>query len=184
MPVQPPRSSRSVALGIVGLSVGLIAVLGLFVWAIPSLTEENKVEIQIGDDVFDAGPASQRADSIDRDGPVLFSDVASGQRDIYLQHVGTDPAVGWLAFDARRAEVDRSCTLQWQADSSSFTDPCDGPPVDEVGNGLRHYAVTVNTDGQVEVDLRTSTGTQGAPSTPTTAAPTTSTSSDIVISGR
>jgi len=113
---------------------------------------------------------------------VLFSDVASGQRDIYLQHVGDDPAVGWLAFDARRPDADRTCTLVWEASRQLFTDPCGGEPVDELGNGLRHYAVTVNADGNVVIDFRNATGTTGEPSTATTAAPTTT--SSIVVTGQ
>ena len=47
-------------------------------------------------------------------GPVLFSDVAGGSRDIILQHLGTDPDSGWLAFEARRAGQDRRCFFEWR----------------------------------------------------------------------
>ena len=166
-PVKQSRSPRSLALGVLGLTIGIIAVLALFVLAIPSLTEENRVSVQLGDDRFDAGPAADRADAIERDGPILFSDVASGQRDIWLQHLGDDPAAGWLAFDARRPEVGRDCTLQWEPGADDFRDPCTGQAVPADGEGLRHYPVEV-VDGIVLVDLRNPTGTEAVPSPPPT----------------
>lgn len=152
MPVQTTRSNRSVALAVLGLTVGIVAVLALFVVAIPSLTEEGKVQVQLGDDRFPAGPAESRADAIDRDGPILFSDVAGGQRDIYLQHLGDDPLEGWLAFDARRPGQPRTCTLVWVADAGVFVDPCDDVEVPADGTGLAPYPAEVD-DGQVIVDL-------------------------------
>ena len=166
-PVKQSRSSRSLVLGVLGLTVGIVAVLALFVLAIPSLTEENKVAVQLGDDRFDAGPAADRADAIDRDGPILFSDVASGQRDIWLQHLGDDAEAGWLAFDARRPEVGRDCTLRWAPEQAAFVDPCGGGEVPADGAGLRHYPIEV-VEGTVLVDLRNPTGTDAVPSPPPT----------------
>lgn len=152
MPVQQTRSNRSIVVAVLGLTVGIVAVLGLFVVAIPSLTEEGKVTVQLGDDRFPAGPAEARAASIERDGPILFSDVASGQRDIYLQHVGDDAEQGWLAFDARLPGRGRECTLVWQPEQGEFTDPCDGTTVPADGEGLAHYPAEV-VEGEVVVDL-------------------------------
>ena len=47
-----------------GLVIGLLLVLGLFIFAIPSLTESGKVEVQLGPDRFDAGPVDDRAETI------------------------------------------------------------------------------------------------------------------------
>lgn len=152
MPVQQTRSNRSVIVAVVGLSVGIIAVLALFVVAIPSLTEEGKVTVRLGDDRFPAGPAEARAASIERDGPILFSDVASGQRDIFVQHLGDDPLEGWLAFDARRPGQGRACTLVWVPGEAVFVDPCDDVVVPADGEGLPQYPAEV-VDGGVVVDL-------------------------------
>lgn len=152
MPVQQNRSNRSAVLAVLGLTLGIAAVLGLFVVAIPSLTEEGKVQVQVGDDRFQAGPAEARAASIDRDGPILFSDVAGGQRDIYLQHLGDDPTQGWLAFDARRPEQPRDCTVVWIVDDQVFEDSCDGTIVPADGEGLAQYPAEVD-EGTVLVDL-------------------------------
>ena len=153
MPVKPPsqRSTRAVVLGLVGLVAGIAAVVALFVVAIPSLTESNRIEVRLGDDVFVAGNAGARAAAIAADGPILLADVASGDRDVYLQHLGDDPDSGWLVFDARRPGAGRDCTLVW--DDGQFTDPCDGTVVPADGSGLAAYNVDVDDDGRVVIDL-------------------------------
>ena len=167
MPVQETRkrTSRSIILAVAGVAVGIALVLGLFVVAIPSLTESGKVEVKLGSDTYDAGSASSRAENIAEGGPLLFSDVSSGKRDIYLQHIGDDVTTGWYAFDARRAGQARDCTLSWQT-SGTFRDPCDDTIVAADGTGLLSYPVTITDKGKVIVDLRgdaveTTTSTSG-----------------------
>lgn len=137
--------------GIVGLAAGIIAVVALFVVAIPSLTESNRIEVRLGDDVFVAGNAAARSAAIAADGPILLADVASGDRDVYLQHLGDDPNEGWLVFDARRPGTSRDCTLVWG--DGQFTDPCDDTVVPADGSGLPAYNVSVDDDGRVVIDL-------------------------------
>ena len=156
MPVQESRkrTSRSVVLAVAGVAVGIALVLLLFVVAIPSLTESGKVEVKLGSDTYDAGSATARAENISTGGPLLFSDVSSGNRDIYLQHIGDDIETGWYAFDARRPGQARDCTLSWQASLSNFRDPCDGETIADDGTGLLSYPVTITDKGKVIVDLR------------------------------
>lgn len=167
MPVQDARkrTSRSIILAVAGVAVGIALVLGLFVVAIPSLTESGKVEVKLGSDTYDAGSASARAENIAEGGPLLFSDVSSGKRDIYLQHIGDDVTTGWYAFDARRAGQARDCTLSWQT-SGTFRDPCDDTIIAADGTGLLSYPVTITDKGKVIIDLRgdaveTTTSTSG-----------------------
>ena len=156
MPVQESRkrTSRSVVLAIAGIAIGIILVLVVFVVAIPSLTESGKVEVKLGSDTYDAGTASARAQNIADGGPLLFSDVSSGRRDIYLQHLGDDDATGWFAFDARRPGQGRNCTLVWQPSTGDFRDPCDSTIVAGDGTGLPDYVVTITDKGKVIVDLK------------------------------
>jgi hypothetical protein len=156
MPVQKSRkrSARSVAMGVAGVAVGIVLVLLVFVVAIPSLTESGTVEVKLGSDTYDAGSATARAENISDGGPLLFSDVSSGNRDIYLQHIGGDITTGWYAFDARRPGQGRDCTLSWQASLLNFRDPCDGATIAADGTGLLSYPVTITDKGKVIVDLR------------------------------
>lgn len=183
MPVaQTKASPRSIAL--VAFSVLVVLLAGaLFLFALPSLNESGKVEVKLGADTFDAGNKDLRAASIAADGPILFSDVASGQRDIYLQHTGDSPDRGWLAFDARKAGQGRDCTLRWQSGERVFTDPCDGTVVPADGTGLVQYPVTVTEAGNVVIDLNaerrraaTTTAPPGGTDAPTT-------TSSILVTG-
>ena len=153
MPVRPSRtrSPRSLVIGVLGLVIGIALVLALFVLAIPSLTEQNRIEVRLGDDVFVAGNATDLAEAIANDGPLLLADVASGDRDVFLQHLGDDPLTGWVVFDARRPGAGRDCTLVWG--DGQFTDPCDGTVVPADGEGLAGYDVAVDDDGKVVVTL-------------------------------
>ena len=173
-PVAPrkERNPRTVALGLIGVVVGIVLLLVVFVFAIPSLTESGNVKVKLGTDTFDAGLANKRAETIRRGGPLLFSDVASGQNDIYLQHLGEDDAVGWLAFDARRTGTSRDCTLTWDEDGNQFTDPCDGTVVPADGSGLKQYQVVVTESGTVVINLDPD---NPIPSSSTTSASTTTT---------
>lgn len=140
---------RAVVIGLVGIGLGI----GLVV-LMAQLASTGSVDVQLGDDVFEAGDAENRAESIARDGPVLFPDVAGGSRDIYINHLSDDPLEGWIAFDARRPGTDRECTLQWQAEAQVFTDPCDDTVViDGDGDDLPHYEVTVTDNGDLEVEI-------------------------------
>lgn len=156
-PVKPTktRSPRSMVLAVAGILLGIVLVLVVFVFAVPSLTESGKVEVKLGSDTFPAGSAEARAKTIAASGPILFPDVSGRERDIFLQHVGDDPATGWYAFDARRPGQPRSCTLEWQSDGQQFRDPCDGTVVPAVGTGLLAYTVTVTDEGQLVVDFKT-----------------------------
>jgi hypothetical protein len=137
-----------------GLVLGIVLVLVVFVLAVPSLTESGKVEVKLGPDRFDAGSAEDQAAEIAENGPILFSDVAGKQRDIYLQHVGSDAHSGWLAFDAREPGASRDCFLEWRAETGQFVDRCDGSTVNATGDGLTQYSVEVTDGGRVVIDLR------------------------------
>ena len=178
-PVAPrkERNPRTLALGLMGLVVALVLLIVVFVFAIPSLTESGKVEVRLGADTFDAGLAKKRADAIRRDGPILFSDVASGQRDIFLQHLGDDDTTGWSAFDARRSGQGRACTLTWDGSRSEFADPCDGSTVPPSGAGLARYKVVVTESGTVVIDLNPDHADDPTPTSSST------TTSSLIITG-
>jgi hypothetical protein len=157
-PVRSTRGGeqRSLVLAVSGLVLALVLVLVVFIIAIPNLTSSGKVEVQLGPERFDARSADDRAAEIAERGPILLPDVAGNERDVFLQHLGEDPRTGWFAFDARRPDASRACSLSWQADRRQFVDPCDSTVIDERGTGLRQYTVEVTDEGNVVLDLRAS----------------------------
>ena len=152
MPVSrsPRPDLRSVV--VVGLA-GVAVALGLFLGVLLLARGGGDVEIRLGDrDFRDMETGRISAEIADR-GPILFPDVAGGDRDIILQHLGDDPETGWLAFEARRPGQGRECTFGWRPEQADFVNSCDETDVvDARGTGLRHFDVTV-VDGDVRVDI-------------------------------
>ena len=131
--------------------LGVAAGVGL-VWGMSRLASTGEVTVRLGDDTFEAGDPAEMSRVIARDGPILYADAAGGKRDIWLQHLGTNPTDGWYAFDAHRPGGGRDCTLHWQPTAAVFTDPCDGAVVEAHGEGLPSYEVRIS-DGELIVDL-------------------------------
>lgn len=152
MPVArgPQINARSAL--VVGFTGVVIALLlgGMVLWVSSS---GDAVTLQLGDAQFDAGFTSRQAEEIDARGPILYADLGTnGTRDIYVQHIGDDPDVGWIAFLARRAVDPRDCTLTWTEETRTFSlvsssdQTCDPVTVDELGCGLQRFPVGVIDD--------------------------------------
>ncbi len=133
--------------------VAVLFGIGLFA-ALALLGSSGQVDVRLGDDVFEAGQVDRLAANIARDGPIAIPDASPERaRDLYLQHLGDTPQVGWLAFAAQTPGAERTCLLQWAAAVEEFVDPCSGRRYPADGDGLPQYPTTV-TDGVLSVDLR------------------------------
>jgi hypothetical protein len=172
MPVAsgPRVTARSaIVVGAAGVLAAVILVI-FVVW----VAEQNnsKVKFSLGDDQFQDITAVRMAPQIADDGPVLFPDVSANRsRDIYVQHLGTDPKTGWLAFDAREAGAPRECFLDWNKDRQLFVDRCDGSVVPADGAGLRQYPAVVNQNGKVIINFNASAGASTSTDPTTTTRP-------------
>lgn len=146
------KSSRQAILVVVAGLMGVVALI-FVVTRITSQTSDGGVTINIGDQRFRPGPAETIAELIEEGGPLLLSDVASGDRDLIVQHIGDDPQNGWHAFAPRPADAPRDCAVQWQEASETFNDPCDGTEYPANGAGLASYPVVIDSDGILVIDL-------------------------------
>lgn len=134
----------------IAAAVAGFGILALVLW----LADTGEVDVQLGSDVFEAGDAERIAGEIADRGPILYSDVAGGNRDLYLVHVGDDPATGWSAFAAQQPGAPRDCYLEWDVDEEVFVDSCDGTTFPHTGEGLTPYPVYVEDDGtRIVVDV-------------------------------
>ena len=168
-PVAPSGGHAGRAL--VVATVAVVATMGALLVASVVLSNRNSSQVSLGDRTFHAGHTSDLVRSIVARGPILYGDV-SGQkdRDMILQHLGSDPDTGWYAFLAAPPDKPRSCTWQWQPSLHQFRAACDHSrtaPAD--GAGLSQFAVTV-VNGNLDVDLNA----DARPTTSTTPATTTS----------
>ncbi len=142
MPVaKGPSFDLRSALVFGGIAVLAAIVIGLI--AIELGTRSNT--LVLGSTDFGQINVDRMAESIAESGPVLFPDIASGSRDIWLQHLGDDPGEGWFAFDTRLAGEGRECAAAWTPADRTFVNPCDGTVYPESGEGLP--AIPVFIDG-------------------------------------
>jgi hypothetical protein len=138
--------------------VGLGAVLGLLaviflVTQFDQLGSGESSEVQLGDPVFTVGSAEEIAPVIAEQGPLFLPDAARGDRDIYVQHLGDDWARGWSAFAVRPPDAERECFVEWKADDGNFVDTCDQTVYPANGDGLTQYAVSVDPEGGLTINL-------------------------------
>ena len=157
MPVAQSRGHAGKALAIAAVAIVLIAVVTVFVALAAS---RGDVEINLGDERFEVGNAEEIIELIDEgDGlPALFPDLVSRGRNIFVQHTGTDPEKGWVAFGAFDPD-DPRCGVEIDREAKTLVNACDRDvtyPLD--GEGLRFYPATVE-DGKVIVDINELTTT-------------------------
>lgn len=152
--MSPVEQSRGHAGKALALAFGGVLVAIAFAFGLSVLASRGDVEVNIGDDVFQAGDVERIAQEIDDRGPITYSDVSGGDRDIIVQHLGDDPNRGWLAFDARPPDAEsRDCFLEWNEPREQFVDTCTGGRYPPDGGDLPRYPTRV-VDGDLEVDLR------------------------------
>jgi len=160
-PYRPPRRRRDKTRLAVSASIIGVLIAALLGWFVLDFAAERPDKVNLGDDTFVVGGAERLASRIGRDrAPFLFKDplTSAPGREVYVQHVGTDPKRGWFAIEAYASGSPRElrCILQWDAERAVFEDPCGGDSYPADGTGLRRYPAKVNGDGDVEVNLRTS----------------------------
>jgi hypothetical protein len=152
MPVErgPTINLRS---GLILAVSGVVIAGALFVF-VSWLAGSGGVEVQLGDDEFEDLQTDRIAAEIDDGGPILFSDVAGGSRDIILQHLGDELTEGWYAFDAQRPGAPRDCFFEWQPEQELFVDTCDGTELPPDGGDQPRYEIYFEDDGEtLIVDL-------------------------------
>jgi len=176
-PVAPSNNhvGRAALVALVGVVVLFLGV-GLATFA---LRNKNSPDLRLGDQTFQAGTTKDRASEIARHGPFLLGDVSGRKdRDLILQHVGTNPNTGWSAFLAAPLNKPRDCTWVWRPATHDFVAKCDPhltAPAD--GAGLPQFQVTI-TDGRLSVNLNAD-----AKTTPKATRSTTTTGSSTTTGG-
>ncbi len=130
----------------IGLGVGLV-------FAVVSLAGSDQIEVKLGDDDFNAGDAENLAAEIADRGPIPWAPLSRG-RSIWINHTGSDPGLGWFAFDVQSPGASDDCVVDWDPDRQLFADTCDETLVySTTGDGLTQFGVWVNDDGDLIVDV-------------------------------
>ncbi len=174
MPVAQSGNHAGRALAVA--TVGVVVLMGGLFLASLALSSRKSAALRLGDRTFQGGGAARLAAEIADRGPIFYGDVSGEKdRDIILQHLGTNANRGWTAFLAAPTDKPRSCTWQYQKGSRRFRASCDHrrfAPAD--GAGLSQFPVTVQ-EGKLSVDLNadarssTRSGSTAPPSSATSA---------------
>jgi hypothetical protein len=148
--------ARAVVPVLAGLAV-LAAVFGLL-WLIAVVVTRNADESdrRIGADVFEVGRVDRLADSVARDGPILFPNLAgpAGRRPVGLAHDGPSDFEGWRVFSLRPAGGDASCLVSVDRTTKALED-CHGQvfTVDQLPPAER-VEIVIDPDGTLTLDLQ------------------------------
>lgn len=167
-PVAPSSGHASKALLLAGATI-LVGMLALWGASVLLTNRHNgRAGARTLGGVVSLGKADTLAKSIDKARrPVFYPDVSGNhERDLYLQHRGTDPKTGWTAFLVAVPDAPAGCVWQWNDGLDRFDASCDAArhaPPD--GAGLVRYPVRVEED-TVRVDLRSSTPGPGTTAPP------------------
>ena len=161
MPVAQSQGHAGKALAIAAVAIVLIGIVAAFVALAAS---RGDVEINLGDDRFNAGKVERQANVIEEDGglPILYGDPLGNDRPLYVQHLGEEPEKGWIAFGAVDPD-DPSCAIELDRERELLVNTCDESETYPLtGEGLRQYPVSVE-DGRIYVDVNelTTTTTSG-----------------------
>lgn len=157
-PVAPSSGHASKALLLAGATIliGMLAIWGASVM----LTNRHNARAPhrtLGG-VVTLGKAEKLAEQIDKArSPIFFPDVSGNhERDLYLQHRGSDPNTGWSAFLVAVPDAPEGCVWKWNDGRDRFDASCDpGRHAPADGAGLVSYPVRVEEE-TLKVDLRSS----------------------------
>lgn len=147
----PPPVRQALLIG-GGVVMGLLSILFIVTQMDRLLGSVGSVDVSIGDGIYRPGTVGDLAPFID-EGPLLLPDLAGGDDDFFLQHLGDDEQRGWSAIAVRPQTAPRQCSVEWSDAERLFVDNCDGTSYPDDGAGLPHYLVTVDDEGGLLVDL-------------------------------
>ena len=123
-----------------GIAVLAAIVIGFFAIRLGQQTNT----LVLGDQNFGSLNIFNISENIDRDGPILWPDIASGDRDIWLTHTGDEVDEGWFAFEARLPGESRDCSVEWVATDRNFVNGCSGDVFPVTGDGLPQIPVFID----------------------------------------
>jgi hypothetical protein len=137
----------------------LIAVIGLFTWAVAAIISRGDASTseRLAPSTFRLGSVESIAAEIEENGPLLIPglNTTSGERSIVVDHTGSIDSQGWRVYWAHPADRDWSCPVEQVRGTPTFTD-CDGRTVtvDELAPPTEDVRPIVENQRTLILDLR------------------------------
>ena len=158
----------------------LAVVAAVFVFALViHIASQPGAKVNLGVKEFEVGRAVVFAQEIAQlQRPLIFPPLHGTDLTIYVQHLGSDPTRGWLAFDGQPPGQPHGCFVTWQVAKQDFVNgretgagsdiDCAPETFPANGAGLTQYSAQVDASGELVVNLQASIGTSPPSSAATT----------------
>lgn len=109
--------------------IGFFALMALATWGIAAYISRGGAEVtdRLAPTRFVVGSASNAADLVEEDGPIILPglNTTTGEKTLVLDHEGEDPTRGWRIFYAFPDGRDFACPVEQVIGTRTFID-CDG----------------------------------------------------------
>jgi len=117
--------ARAVAPVLAG--IGFILVVGLLLWGVAAVISHNRKDTteNLSRSYQEMGTTTFVAGVIDDGGPLVLKDLIGNDRNIVVDHTGTDVNENWSIYLAHPADRDASCAITLVKHTHTFTD-CEG----------------------------------------------------------
>ena len=133
--VRVPELRSPLARAVVPVLAGaaLIAVIGLFTWAVAVFVSRGDAATseRLAPSTFRLGSVESAAEEIRENGPLLIPGLNTtiGERSIVVNHTGSIDSQGWEIYWAYPADRSGSCLIESVRTTTKFVD-CEGRTID------------------------------------------------------
>ena len=138
------------------LGLGFFAVLGLALWGVAAIVAANHDDTtsHLTPTVQEMGSTTFVAGVIDRDGPIILRDLLGHDRNVVVDHTGSDINFGWAIYLASPADRDVDCTIELIKKTRTFSD-CEGRTlqVADLATPPRGVGPIISSNGELTLDL-------------------------------
>jgi hypothetical protein len=148
---------------VVPVLAGLTVIAAMFglLWliAVVVTNHANESNRRAGADLFEVGRVDRLADSVARDGPILFPNLIgpAGERPVGLAHDGPSDFEGWRVFSLRPAGDAADCLVQVDRETKELKD-CTGRVFDPTQlPAADRVVLDISKDGTLTLDLQPGT---------------------------
>ena len=138
------------------LGLGFFAVLGLALWGVAAIIAANHDDTTayLAPTVQEMGSTTFVAEVIARDGPIILRDLLGNDRNVVVDHTGSDVDFGWAVYLANPADRDAACTIELIKKTRTFSD-CEGRTLQiaDLATPPPGVGPIISANGELTLDL-------------------------------